>query len=234
MEVMFSVRCSAVVALFLVALVPSVTSALETPTEARIPGWNAEFYTFGWSEDGKIAYALVDTPPFRTGYGFTFAVVDARTDEVLVSIYDHSDQFPEQDGARAHHEAWNRNAAEVQASLERYAIRQVGETIVEPFPLQTGTDRYDVAVREWRVDPATQPYGNGVVGYTVSFSSGRRGTKVVASRGRLWATDVTPVGFVRSPFENRVAIIVAESGNASGDNRFTDFTIAGAHLDLGF
>jgi len=231
---MFSVRFSAALALLLAAFGPSVTTALEPPGSAPVPGSGAEFLTFGWSEDGKVAYAIVDTPPFRTGYGYTFAIVDAKTDEVLLSIYDHSDQFPGHDGLRAHVEAWMRNAAEIQAGMERYAIRAVGDTIVEPFPLQTGEDRYDVRIREWRVDPATQPYGNGVVGYTVSFSSHRRGTKVVASRGRLWATDVKPLGFVRSPFESRVAIIVAESGNASGGNRFTDFTITGAHLEAGF
>jgi hypothetical protein len=234
MAVMLNVRSTVACALILAALVPAVTSALETPAAAPIPGREAEFFTFGWSRDGKIAYALVDTPIFRTGFGFTFAIVDARTDEVLVSIYDHADQFLASTGVSPYEEAWRRNSAEIVSSLERYAIEPAGETIVEPFPLVRGNDGYDVAIREWRVDPATQPYGNGVVGYTVSFNSRRRGSKVVASQGRLWATDVTALGFVRSPFENRIAIIVAESGNANGNNRFTDFTIVGAHLEAGF
>jgi len=215
-------------------LLPYPVVALDAPTGRPIPGMRAEFFTLGWSRDGKVAYAVVDTPPFRNGLGFSFAIVDARTDELLVSYYDHSDQFSDLEDDAPYREVWQRNVRDIATSLEKYAIEPSNETYIEPFPLVRSDDRYDVAIGEWRVDPASQPYRNGVVGYTASIASRSRGEKVIARRGQIWATDISALGFVRSPFENRIAIIIAESGNAYGENRFTDFTIIGAHLDVGF
>lgn len=217
--------------LLLAAFVPA--DALQPPEGVKVSGALVEFYTFGWSRDGKLAYALVDQPPFRNGHGFTFAIVDARTDEILASLYDHSDQF----GAGnedAFHIAWERNRGEIGRLMGEFGVESGGETAFDPFPLRRGSDRYRVEIAEWRVDPRTSPYENGVVGYTATFHSRERGSKVIAHRGRIFATDITPVGFVRSPFENRLAVLIAESGNTWGANRFTDFTVVGAHLDVGF
>jgi hypothetical protein len=91
-----------------------------------------------------------------------------------------------------------------------------------------------VEVDEWRVDPDTSPYRNGVVGYTLTIHSSERGSKLVARRGRIFATSITVQGYIRSPYENRIVVLVAESGNAYQQTTFTDVTLVGAHLDVGF
>ena len=208
--------------------------AVQPPSGIRLGTPGPELYVFGWSEDGKFAYALVDQPPFRGGYGFLSAIVDARTDQVLWSHYVHSDEFDWQGPDAPLAPAWEQNVSLLNAQFAAFAVKPVQTATVEPLPLRRGTDEYTAVVNEWRVNPETSPYGNGVVGYTLSLRSRERGSKVIAQRARIFTTDIDVVGYVQSPFENRIVLVVAESGNAYGGTRFTDFTVIGAHLDVGF
>ena len=215
-------------------LVTVRSGAIDPPSGIRLAAPGVELYPFGWSMDGKFAYVLVDQPLFRGGYGFYCAIVDARTDKVLWSHYDHSDQFDWQGDEAPLHVAWRRNAAEVGEQLAAFGVEPVAGARVEPLPLRRGSEEYRAVVREWRVNPETSPYGNGVVGYSLLFQSSKRGSKVIAQRGHIFVTDVTIIGCIQSPFEERVVLLAAESGNAYGGARFTDFTIIGAHLEVGF
>lgn len=209
-------------------------SAIEPPSGIRLLVPSARLYPIGWSVDGKFAYALVDEPAFRGGYGFLCAIVDARTDEVLWFHYDHSDQFDWQGENVPLAIAWQRNVSAISEQLTALGVEPVDGVRMEPLPLRRGSDEYTAVVDEWKVDPEKSPYGNGVVGYTLILQSREKGSKVIAQRARIFATDVSVQGYIRSPFENRVVLLVAESGNAYGGARFTDFTIIGAHLDAGF
>lgn len=209
-------------------------TALEPPLGNSLGTPGAELYVFGWSHDGKFAYALVDQPPYRGGYGFSCEIVDARTDQVLWSHYDHSDRFGWDGSDAPLAPAWERNLSMLKEQLGAFGVEPAATARIEPLPLQRGTDEFTAVVNEWRVNPDTSPYGNGVVGYTLTLRSRERGSKVIAQRAHLFTTDIEVVGYVRSPFENRIVLVVAESGNAYGGERFTDFTVIGAHLEAGF
>ena len=208
--------------------------AVEPPSKIRLGTSGPELYVFGWSQDGKFAYALVDQPPFRGGYGFFCAIVDARTDQVLWSLYAHSDQFDWQGPDAPLVPAWDRNVSMLNEQFAEFGVEPVSTARIEPLPLQQGTDEYTAVVNEWRVNPETSPYGNGVVGYTLFLRSRERGSKVIAQRAHIFTTDINVVGYMASPFEDRIVVVVAESGNAYGNTRFTDFTVIGAHLEAGF
>lgn len=208
--------------------------AVEPPSGIRLGTTGPELYVFGWSLDGKFAYALVDQPPFRGGYGFLSAIVDARTDRVLWSHYVHSDQFDWQGPDAPLVPAWEQNVSILNQQFAAFGVEPVQGARIEPLPLRRGTDYYTAVVNEWRVNPETSPYGNGVVGYTLTLRSRERGSKVIAQRAHIFTTDISVVGYIRSPFENRIVLVVAESGNAYGGTRFTDYTVIGAHLEAGF
>jgi len=208
--------------------------AIEPPSGIPLATPHVELFPIGWSRDGKFAYALVDQPAFRGGYGFLCAIVDARTDDVLWSDYDHSDAFNWSGDAAPLELAWQRHVPTISAELAAFGVEPVAGGRLEPLPLERGSDEYTAIIHEWRVNPETSPYGNGLVGYTVSLQSSERGSKVIAQRAHIFATDVRIQGYIRSPFEDRVVLLVAESGNAYGGERFTDFTVIGASLDAGF
>jgi len=209
-------------------------TAIDPPTSIRLVPSDAHLYPIGWSHDGTFAYVLVDEPIFRTGFGFKYEIVDARTDAVLWTHYEHSDTFEWQGAGAPLAVAWNRNGREVMEQLDRFGIELVEDAGLQQFPLRRGVDEYTAHVSEWRANPETTAYRNSVVGYTLALQSRELGSKVIARRGRIFATSVEVHGYIRSPFENRVVLVVSESGNAYGETRFTDYTIIGAHLDVGF
>lgn len=218
----------------LLVLATLEVAALEPPSGIRLETSAAEIFPIGWSRDGKFAYLLMDEPAFRGGYGFRAAIVDARTDQVLWTAYEHSDGLDWDGDGPPLAAAWQRYEPQIRGQLAVFGIERVTSSRVDPLPLVRGTDAYSALVREWRVNPETSPYGNGVVGYTLTFTSRERGAKVIAQRNRIFATDIRVQGYIRSPFENRIVLVVSESGNAYGGTRFTDITIIGAHLDVGF
>jgi len=210
------------------------SSAIEPPASARPLENGAELYPIGWSPDGKFAYVIVDRPVFRDGYGFLWVIADAVTDEVLWTRYDHSDQFDWHGETAPLSIAWKRSVPALTAALAEFSVEAIDMVPVEPLPLRDGTDEYTAEISEQRVNPETSPYGNGVIGYTFTLRSKERGSKVLVRRAGLFTTDIRVECYIRSPFENRVVFLVAESGNAYGGARFTDYTIVGAHLDVGF
>lgn len=193
----------------------------------------AELYPLGWSPDAKFAYSLVDEPPFRGSYGFLYAYIDTITDEVLWNHYDHSDQFDWQGDDAPTDAAWMRNGPAINQLLAQFGVRPVDAAPVAALPIRHGWDVYSARVNEWQVNPDARPYGNDVVGYTLTLRSQLRGSKAVAQRARIFATDIQVLGYLESPFEDRIVILVAESGNAYGGTRHTDFSLFGAHLEAG-
>lgn len=209
-------------------------AAQQLPQPIVPPQVDAELYPLGWSRDGKFAYVWVNEPPFRGGYGFRYAVLDAVTDRELWWHYDHTDQYGWDGTASPVRLSWDQNAMSVSERLTALGIETTDGVRLENFPLVRGSERYTVEVDEWHVDPDTSPYRNGVVGYTLTIHSSERGSKLVARRGRIFATSITVQGYIRSPYENRIVVLVAESGNAYQETTFTDVTLVGAHLDVGF
>jgi len=190
------------------------------------------FRPFGWSADGAFAWLSSRDIDGRGGTVYTYTVYDAVEDAV---VYTHSDDSFDwgQDVDATEEESWSRSGGEVSAALWKYRIVQSRSVTMEAFPLQRGGDLYTASLK-LRNDPSKDEYADQIVqSYSVILSSRSRGSKVVTTQDEVGAAKVKLDGYILSPLEPRILVVVSVQTRAfEGYETLPHFY--GAHLGLGF
>ena len=177
----------------------------------------SEFYLFGWSRDGKIAYADASFYDMRGTHDARFVIMDLVTDKVVWSAYKESEEgFPTEAFLRE-------KAPEIDANLRaagiEFSVPQYRKFPMEGIPVAVTLD-----VRRKNDDEMEK---------LISLLASRNGrAKTVVEPFDAVAEDAFLCGYVQSPFEPRALIVYAHSFAFEGCN--IQYHLAGCHLTAGF
>lgn len=208
---------------------------------ARYPGLIPEtFFPIGWSRDGKFAYYIEPVDEECGCYFAHFVIQDMRTDKIVWEFkYNQDDTFNdkgEMTGPGTLRALWKKNAKLFSDKLSEHAILPrpsilLGKTFTSGSAFTTkalvtmGKDQYD---------------DDRVTRLSITLSSKKLGIKSVyfvnhtkdEYNGTL---DAAVLGAIKSPFEDRVAIVGMEvSRGWEGPPHTGDIFIVGADLTSGF
>jgi hypothetical protein len=190
------------------------------------------FRPFGWSADGKFAWLESRDIDGRGGTVYTYTIYDAVED---ATVYTHSDDSFDwgTDVDATEQESWSRSGDEVSAVLAKYGIVQSRSITMEAFPLQRAGDSYTASLKV-KNDPSAGEGDDQIVqSYSVVLSSRSRGSKVVTTADQVKATKVWIEGYILSPLEPRILMVVSVR-NRAFEGYETSHFFYGAHLGLGF
>jgi hypothetical protein len=191
-----------------------------------------QFRPFGWSRDGKFAWLESRDIDGRGGTVYTYTVYDAVEDAVVFTLSDDSFDWGTDVDATVE-ESWKRSADEVSAAMEKYGIVQAADIVVSAFPLLRSGDRYTASLKV-RNDPSgDESADDRVQAYALTLSSRNRGSKLITSKDKVGAAQVWIDGYIPSPLEPRILIVVSEQKRAF-EGYEEDLSFYGAHLGLGF
>lgn len=196
----------------------------------------ASIYPIGWSADGKFAY-FIEFPDEDCGCYFADLIIqDLVTDKTVWK--DEYRSEPLEDGREENIDThWAKKQAEFSAKLREHKIvQQTDLKLIYPslkFERDTLTPSIDVRIKS---DGDFEVIGT----VTVRMKSARRGTKIVMrdvyKKGEVsgFRRAMIP-GMLKSPFEDRVAIIVvSEYRGWEGPPHITGIQVVGSTLKTGF
>jgi hypothetical protein len=190
------------------------------------------FRPFGWSADGKFAWLQSTDIEGRGGTDYTYTVYDAVEDS---TVYTHSDDSfdwgTDVDATEA--ESWKRSGDEVSAALTKYGIVQARDITIQAFPLQRAGDRYTASLKVQNDPTKDETDDQRVQAYSVILTSRSRGSKVVTTKDKVGAAKVELDGYILSPLEPRILVVVGVHTRAF-EGYDTTLYYYGAHLGLGF
>lgn len=207
------------------AVVPGVTGG-----SAFSEGFR--FRPFGWSADGKFAWLMSRDIDGRGGTVYTYVIYDAVEDSV---VYKHADDSFDwgTDVDATEEESWNRSGAEVSAALGKFGIIQAGGIQVMAFPLQRSGDRYEASLAVQDYPDSSEGDEQRVSIYILTLASRNRGSKVVTRKTNVDAAGAEIAGYIPSPSEPRILVVVSESKRAF-EGYEQNLFFYGAHLGVGF
>jgi hypothetical protein len=192
------------------------------------------FRVWGWSADGKLAWSVERAIEGRGGWEVTYNVQDLVSDEVLWTWTDDSEAWGDGGMDLAAGEvmptSYGRNRAMITAKLAAYGIKQV-EVAYGGFPATIGGHGFACRAE---TNPGAEAGGaDAVMDYRILIRRDNKGEKALTSVRKARALAVYACGFLKSPFENRIAVIIAEERFVfEGSELF--YSVAGCSLSVGF
>jgi hypothetical protein len=191
-----------------------------------------QFCPFGWSADGKFAWMESRDIDGRGGTIYTYVVYDTVEDATVYSRFDDSFDWGTEETPTPE-ESWKRCASDVSAALAESGILQAADITVQPFPLRRAGDTYTASLAV-KNDPQRDGYDEQrVQSYVLRMKSAARGSKTVTSREQVGAAKVRIAGYILSPAEPRVLVVVSTLTRAFEGYEETLY-FYGAHLGVGF
>jgi hypothetical protein len=178
-----------------------------------------ELYALGWSPDNRFAY--LERRTVDAGTLVRLRVLDTVDDTVVFEK-----EWPGWADDAARDAWWNARQTEIDALFTRFGLeptdRQLGQ-----FPLIVDNEFYTLVLR-----PARS--GDWIDRLELVVHSTGRGLKTVRDGEGFWRW-ATLLGFVPSPFENRVALILlVQPAGWLGDKQPLRFLVSGLSLKAGF
>jgi hypothetical protein len=180
----------------------------EAPNAVLIPG---RLFPLGWSRDGVFAYAY-EPPDEACGcYFFELLIQDMVSDKVLWEYRYDSSKAAEGDKLEDIAAVWRAHGGELEARLRDFGIVRAKGAALEPLS-KTGPDRLAAELQTTRVEEELSPYGFGYISSYAARVSSARGEKTIFRSGVIEAglLDVSSPGYLESPFEPRVALVIQE------------------------
>jgi hypothetical protein len=200
------------------------------------------FYPIGWSKSGNFAYY---TEPVDEACGCYFAklfIVDLKSDKVLWKFEHQGDDFESDKKAGKPYSfatMWRANQKLFSGKLREYGIEPQGRAALLSFPASYKGDVVTADFKTKEKEGLGDQAIYGIVGnINLQLNSKRNGRKTVLDysyKEEGIPLYVGMVGYLKSPFEPRIAIILMEiyRGYEGPPNTGT-VMIAGAHLETGF
>jgi hypothetical protein len=198
-----------------------------------------KFYPIGWSKDGKFAYYLEPVDEACGCYFGKLVIVDLKNDAVLWQ-FDYTSEDDEERGPKKPESLaalWTANRKLFSSKLNENNIEPQRPVRVLPFPINYKTERVApvLSVERKPMSEADRIYGD-VARARVQLTS-RKGKKTVLDQEYSEAKPlyVGIVGYLKSPLEPRVAIILVEIYRGyEGPPHVGAVRIVGASLDKNF
>lgn len=187
-----------------------------------------DFYELGWSEDGKFMWGTSVINDGRGGYDIKVCVQDLVSDEILWSkfiAFDEDNNFSSY-ASSAFDAAMQDNDKELKGIVEKYKI----------VPCHTGffAKNNSFTFKTKQADKGTDDFGFPKIDYSISATSiASSKSKELTSEKDSSAFTVRVAGAIPSPFENRIAVVIAKQVwvfEGSG----IEYSITGCHTKVGF
>jgi hypothetical protein len=201
-----------------------------------------KFYPIGWSRNGKFAYYSEPADEECGCYFAELAIVDMRTDKVLWQFKNNweervaADGSPIEDNIR---KLWKRNEKMFADKLREHDITQVARFSLLPPTFRSAGKNYTAKVAVVRGND--EDYTGRVRKLDLKLISPLLGSKSLFTAeykaDEMYGSplDVAVAGAVKSPYENRVAVIMLSVNRGwEGPPHTTSIQVAGADLAKGF
>jgi hypothetical protein len=204
--------------------------------------YTENFYPIGWSKSGNFAYY---TEPVDEACGCYYAnlyILDLKSDKVLWKFEHQGDDF---ESAKAEGKPysfatmWRANQKLFNGKLREYGIEPQGPTALLSFPARYNGDIITADFQTKEKEGLGDQGLYGVVGsMTLQLNSKRNGKKAVLDytyKEEGIPLYVGMLGYVKSPFEPRIAVILIEIVRGyEGPPNVGSVMITGASLQSGF
>lgn len=200
------------------------------------------FYPIGWSRDGKFAYYIEPVDEACGCYFGELIIQDLRTDNILWHFKNDPQSRVDDKGAPIEDDIrklWKRNEKMFVDKLREHKIDQFARFALMPATFRSAGKAYAakvVAVKANdddglnRVRRLTLELGSPTLGKKSLFTSDYKADE-------MWVSplDATVAGVLKSPFENRVAVVMIKVQRGyEGPPHTVEAQIAGADLTSGF
>lgn len=203
------------------------------------PYYYEHLHPIGWSRDGKLAVLLWSNHEFA--WSWQVKVLDLVNDKVL---YDDSrnSEDPSWISKEQVKAKWERNTNTIGKYLNEHSILPQSEFKTEKFPFTLSTDSgevvYDIKVKNTEDTTVTSSaiIMKSEVSLLMKYKS-QQYSKKIFSDTSMYAWDVYSEGFLKSPYENRVAVllkVVHPGQHFSVPNSSVSYVISGAALNSRF
>jgi hypothetical protein len=194
-------------------------------------------FPIGWSRRGTLVFGIEPADEASGCYEVSILVQDLRSDS-KESIDNYQSCTPErtQAGAGWPSElftgAWPKRLASMQRRLTELSVEAPREWTLHNFPLSRDNgDQIDIAVVKHKDEE------DFVTSVELQLHSKLSGMKVIYRAGETAARliDVQALAFLRSPFEDRIAVLIASIYRGyEGPPNVARLSFVGAHLVDGF
>lgn len=199
------------------------------------------FYPVGWSKDGKFAYYLEPVDEACHCYFAKLLIVDLKTDNVLWS-FDYAIDFigAKKEGRPYTFDGlWRAHQKLFSEKLREHDIEPAGRFALLSFPIVYRGDRLTANLRtKEKLGLTEEERLYGIIDKaTLQLNSGRYGRKTVLDYAYTKARPlyVGLVGYIKSPYEPRTAIVMLEVLRGyEGPPHTARVRIVGASLETGF
>jgi hypothetical protein len=198
------------------------------------------FFPIGWSKDGKFAFYTEPVDEACHCYFAELYILDLKNDKILWSINYNSDFLDEAKKEKRPYSLetlWQSKRELFSENLNKHQIEPQGRLAVLSFPLTYNGDRLstNMSIVE-NPDEESRPYGV-VRKATLQLRSKRSGKKTLSEKSYAEAMplDVRVLGYIKSPFEERIAVVLLEVFRGyEGPPHTGHIKIVGASLNTGF
>ena len=200
------------------------------------------FYPIGWSKDGKFAYYLEPVDEACDCYFAKLFILDLKTDKVLWS-FDYNSEFIDDAKKEGRpvtlRTLWRANQKLFSEKLREHGIVQQRKFALLSSPITYRGDRITSRLNTREKAGLTEEerwYGT-IDRVTLQLNSRRYGTKSVMdhSYSELRPLYVGLVGYVKSPHEPRIAMVLLEVIRGyEGPPHTARIRIVGGSLDSGW
>jgi len=177
-----------------------------------------DFYPLGWSKDGKLAFCIKQ---FYDGRGETqirFIIQDTITDKIIYQLDD-----------------WN--CSTISVFVSNYS-QDIDEKIYEnkinliKQDLISAKEKTDISYKVQALNITDSEYGFKQLDYMIQAKKGSK-SKTLMTKKEVLANSVFVCGSLKSPFEDRLAVIIAEV-DYGFEGCDIQYHITGCHTTVGF
>ncbi len=188
----------------------------------------ATFHPIGFSKKGHFAYFIYKTESGGTGYAglFRFYLLDLVNNSIVEKIEFSDDNK----GNLTLEQIWDRHSARIENLLAAWKVKPVS-LVLTPLPaILTNGLSFDVHT-DIKIRKSESVHHAD--SFTVSADLGEK-TKLIYSQPRADSISVKPAGILKSPWEDRAAVILIEYFSGSEGSLDAYPLVIGCDLAKGF
>lgn len=177
-----------------------------------------DFYPLGWSKDGKLAYCIKQYFDGRGETLIRFIIQDTITDKIIYQLDD-----------------WNCGSISLFVANYGSDINSMifdNKIILNRSAFNSPRDSAEFSFKIKATNFKEDEYGLKTLDYFVQAWKGNK-SKILMTKKEVPANSVFVCGSLKSPYEDRLAIIIAEVKYGFEGHDIT-YLISGCHTKVGF
>lgn len=217
---------------------PVITSLFVEETKddknLNIYGQNNDIYVLGWSKDGKMAFINNKSVDGRGGHDLYFTIQDMVEDENVyykeIRWYDNDDYGENPELAQTFEECIINNSQEFNKALKKNKIilKPVKTELLPAVDKNGNQINFKIINQKEYIGD----FGLQHMDYEIIAIKNEK-HKTVSKINNKLCCGVMPTAYIKSPYEDRIALIVANAEYVfEGEEVFANFY--GCHLSSGF